>query len=186
MMPENKKALLALILENINKPCLYVSELSALTGFSAVNIRMHQNRLNIILEHTPIAGRGQGIKALYPPVDLFEVMALAELCKLDVPLKRSGNHIKTGTGIAYHIANLMYRRLRQKNGEELNDNSDLRYALILFSDDFNGIDIVWSEYSYPAFESPHTDKITWVTVDCEVLLQKAIHFFGENQDVLVR
>lgn len=178
----NGKNLLTALLRDIQRPCIYLSEIGEVTGLSDAAIRMNVKRGNIILENTPQPARGKGVKALYPLSDMIEIMALVELGKAGFPLKRTGYHPKAGTGVAFVISNLVLRCLQVKAGHDVKNNA--QYGILFFNEDYEGIDIHPSTTAKPDFPDP--PSLVWAAIDCNALADKVIEFYRNNAHIFAR
>jgi len=186
------KSTAKLLIKHINKPCLYMRELTEITGLSNANIGMHEKRGNIKFAHTPPESRGRGAKILYPFSDLIEVIALSELVSMNQP------PVIDGRQSAWMLSNIIFRQLNgladpdmeypaaAPDGTKImHKAADSRYA-VLFDVDGGAFDIRTNSKPEPPFGHYEGPAKAWWVMDCKEAALDVVRFFHANRHVLKR
>jgi hypothetical protein len=186
------EALAKQLIQHINKPCLYMRDLTDITGMSNTNMSMHEKRKNIKLAHTPPESRGRGAKILYPFSDLIEVIALSELVRMNQPTQIDGEPV------AFKLSNIIFRQIdglaypnreytvAVPGGKTVKKKAaDSRYA-VLFEFTEGAFDIHTNSKPEPPFETDEGAAITWWIMDCQEVALNIVRVFNNFNHALTR
>lgn len=182
-----------LLIQHINKPCLYIREITDMTGLSNTNISGHEKRGNIKLVHTPPESRGRGAKILYPFSDLIEIIALAELVRANQPTQINGEPI------AFKLSNVIFRQLNglaypdkeypvavPGGGTKMCKAADSRYAVLFESKEDSRIDIQTNTEPEPPLRGDGEGFRVWWVMDCLEVALDLVRFFDAHRHLLAR
>jgi len=151
-----------------DSPIFPISVVQKMSGVTEDQVRTFVKRRHAPMRFTK--PQGHGVRTLYAPQDVFEIMAISELSLLGVAPKSFGD-------LAEIISNLMISQIRELAGVFGNTKTDIDYQryVVIFYDETKGKSHASLEVD-PRDLKP--DPPARIVVDCRLLAIKAIQAFA--------
>lgn len=151
-------------------PVLTTSDLSRLVGVKETTLRQWIKRGHVELRNSERPGPGRAM--LFSSADTLEVMAIAEISRLGLPLDT----------FARSVAEIIMSTALKKMGELAGDygpwkdewRHEMSYVILFHSPLHGGHE--WSQSSFPRPYPPNPLVATWVVIDCFALAMRALEF----------